>query len=58
MMSTELVQGLETNVQLGRVRILGKICYHKVLLCSELSKDFWWRTEKTTSELEKQNKMK
>ena len=41
MLSTELVQGLETNVQLGRARTLGKICYHrKSGSASELSKDF------------------
>ena len=32
-LSTELVQGLESNVQLGRARGLGKVCYHKVWLC-------------------------
>lgn len=33
MLSTEIVQGLETNVQLGRAGILGEVCHHKVRLC-------------------------
>lgn len=33
MLGTEVVQGLEANVQLTSTRILGKIRYHKVWLC-------------------------
>ena len=33
MLSTELVQGLEANVQLGRARKLGEVRHHKVRFC-------------------------
>lgn len=33
MLSTEVVQGLEANVQLGRVRKLGEVRHHKVRFC-------------------------